>query len=125
MVVGASLRSKFLYKAVLLTLKYIPVLLALVYFINILLGCFDIDLPLLSYIGGVSILTLLFLYLASLAFRFCLWHRLCIMYVTINWLLNVIDLYMEIPLSDAAMICIYLLLAGIFLFWVLISKFKG
>lgn len=59
----ARLKSKHLYKIELWVIKYIPMALALVCFINTTLSYFDIDLTIFSYIGGISILPLLFLYL--------------------------------------------------------------
>lgn len=62
-----SLRSKYLYKAVLVFLKVIPVLLAFFDILNTTLGFLGIECSLVSYIGGVSFLTLTFLYLLVLS----------------------------------------------------------
>jgi hypothetical protein len=99
-------------------------LLALVHLFNTLLSYFDIDVPLLSYIGGVSILPLLFFYLASYAFRFCEYHRIFLHYITINWILNIIDYYWGIPVPDKELFLIYMVIAGVALFLALYLYLK-
>ena len=101
------------------TIKAIPMFLALIAVANTMLSYFDIDVPLLSYIGGISVLPLLFLYLSSYAFQFCEYHRMFLHYLTINWLLNIIDYYYGIPVSDKELFILYIALAGIFLFIIL------
>lgn len=57
--------SKSLYRAELLFLKVIPMLMAFVCLLNTVLSYYDIDWPFLSYLGSVSIFTLAFLYLSG------------------------------------------------------------
>ena len=100
-------------------IKVIPMLLALTALLNTLLSYFYMEVPLLSYIGGVSILPLLFLYLSSYAFGFCSYHRMFLHYVSVNWVLNIYDYYIEIPLSDKELLMMYLIITGIFIFIIL------
>lgn len=116
---------KGLHKLLLLTLKVIPMLLALVCLLNTLLSYFEIDLVILSYIGGVSILPLIFLYLSSYAFRFCEYHRMFLHYVALNWVINIYDYYIGIPLSDRDMLALYLIVTCIFLFVILYLYLKS
>ena len=117
---GVNLKSKILYKTVLYLVKTIPMLTAGIILLNTILSfCFSIDAPILSYIGGVSVFTLLFFYLASYAFRFCLWHRMFIHYITVNWLLNIYDYYIGVPLDDREMFAVYICITGVFLFLIL------
>lgn len=118
------LKSKSLYKIELYLIKLIPGLLAGTCLLNTVLSYFGINVPLLSYIGGVSFFMICFLYLSSIVFRFCIYHRLLIHYVTINWALNIYDWYIGIPCSDRAAFILYF-----FSFWlapvfccILISK---
>lgn len=111
--------EKSLYKIELYLIKVIPVILSGVALLNTILSYFYIDIPLLSYLGGVSVLTILFLYISSYVFRFCNYHRMFIHYITINWILNIIDYYIGIPVSDKRMFLIYLVITGIVLFIVL------
>ena len=117
--------SKFLYKIELLAIKYIPVVIAFVYFLSSVLSCVNIEAPILSYIGGVSVLSLVFFYLASYVFKFCEYHRMFLHYITLNWILNIIDYYWGIPVSDKGLFLIYISIAGIFLFIILYLYLKS
>lgn len=108
-----------LHKWLIFVLKIIPMLLAAACLLNTVLSYWGIDVPLLSYLGGVSLLPLLFLYLASYAFKFCSHHRMFLHYVSVNWVLNIIDYYWGIPVSNKSMFMVYMVLTGIFLFLVL------
>ena len=100
MVTEERLRSKILYKVQLYLLKVIPMVMAFICLLNTTLSYFDIDVPVLSYIASNSILTIIFLYLSSYVFRFCKYHRMFIHYTAITWVLNIIDLYIGIPVSN-------------------------
>jgi hypothetical protein len=106
-------------------IKVIPMLLALTALLNTLLSYFYMEVPLLSYIGGVSILPLLFLYLSSYSFNFCEYHRMFLHYVTLTWVLNIIDYYWGIPVSDKNLFLLYMIIAGIFLFVILYLYLKS
>ena len=56
---------KTLYKIELRLLKIIPMILAFIALLNSILSYFNIDLYILSYIGSISIFTMVFLYLSS------------------------------------------------------------
>lgn len=99
-------------------------LLALISFIHILLSYIGIDTSLLSYLGGTSVIPLTFLYISSYAFKFCLYHRMFLHYISINWILNMIDCYIGIPISNKSMLMVYLLITCICMFIILYLK-KG
>lgn len=115
---------KSLHKLLLVTLKVIPMLLALVCLLNTVLSYAGIDLVVLSYIGGVSVLPLVFLYISSYAFRFCEYHRMFLHYVVVNWILNIYDYYVGIPLSDRNLLAMYLIITCVFLFIILYLYLK-
>lgn len=117
MAVEESLRSKTLYKIEIGLLKIIPMLLAGVYLSNTILSYFlDIDLIILSYIGGISLLPLIFLYLSSYVFRFCIYHRVFLHYITINELILILDTHIGLPISDLEYFCLQMSIFGISLF---------
>ena len=118
------LRSKALYKIELYLIKVIPMLIAGIYLTNTVLSYFCIDLPILSTIGGVSLLPLLFLYISSYVFGFCGYHRMFLHYVVINDTLNYLDYYGRIPCSDRSYFLIHIIIAGITLYLILYMKFK-
>lgn len=114
-----NLKSKTLYKIELGLLKVIPMILALTALLNSILSYFGIDLYILSYIGGVSIFTMLFLYLSSYVFKFCEYHRMFLHYIVSTWIINIIDYYVGIPISDLEYLCLQIIIAGISLFIIL------
>lgn len=120
-----SLKSKRLYKMELGLLKVLPMLLALVSLVNSILSYFRIDLPILSYIGGISIISMSFLYLSSYVFRFCAYHRMFLHYVVVTWVINIVDYYIGIPVSDLTYLCLQMIVAGIALFLILYLYVKN
>ena len=114
-----ELDRRRLYRVEVWVIKVIPMLLALTSLLNTILSYFGIDAAILSYIGGVSILPLLFLYLSSYVFRFCTYHRLFLHYVSLNWILNIIDYYWGIPVSDKNLFLLFMIITGVFLFLIL------
>lgn len=119
MVVVEKSRRSNLHKLLLSVLKYIPMVIALCYMLNTM---FYIE-P-LSNIAGVSLLTWVFLYLASVVFEFCSYHRMLLWYILIDDILNIVDHYWNIPISTDNLIRIHNILVGITLFIVLILYVK-
>ena len=120
-----NLKSKTLYKIELGLMKVIPMILALTALLNSILSYFGIDLYILSYIGGVSIFTMLFLYLSSYVFKFCEYHRMFLHYIVSTWIINIIDYYVGIPISDLEYLCLQMIIAGISLFIILYLYVKS
>ena len=115
----SSLRSKNLYKIELYLLKVMPMLMAAIYLINTVLSYYDIILPVLSYIGGLSLIPLVFMYISSYVFRFCSYHRMFLHYIVINDLINLVDYYYTLPISDWQLLVLHICIAGISLFIIL------
>ena len=105
--------SRALYKIELFLIKTIPYLLAIFYLLNTTLSYFYIDIPLISYIAGVSLLPLLFLYISSFVFRFCIYHRLPLYYIFINWIITVLDYYLDFTRYYETTILVDFITAGI------------
>ena len=124
MVQEEKLINKFLYRLELYLIKIIPMLLALCYFTNTTLSYGGVDVPLLSLIGGISILPLLFLYLSSYVFKFCSYHRMPLHYIVISDCIAYYDIYIGIPISYRTLFSLHCIIAGIFLFLTLYLKFK-
>ena len=119
-----NLRSKALYKIELYLIKIIPMLIAGIYLTNTVLSYFYIDLPILSLIGGMSLLPLLFLYISSYVFRFCKYHRMFLHYIVANDMLNYADYYGKVPCSNRTYFLIHIIIAGLALYIILYMKFK-
>ena len=116
--------NKLLYKLTLQIFKIIPMIYALLGLLNTVLSYFDINVDILSYIGSVSLITLVLLYMISYVFKFCEYHRMFIHYTTVTWVLNIIDLYIEIPVSNFCYLGIQLIIACISLFIILLLYCK-
>lgn len=114
-----------LYRIELYLLKVIPMILAFTALLNSVLSYFGIDLYILSYIGGISIFTMIFLYLSSYVFRFCEYHRMFLHYIVVTWIINIIDYYIGIPISDLGYLCLQMIVAGITLFIILFLYVKN
>lgn len=113
------LKSKHLYKIELYLIKIIPMVISLLYLLDTILSYFYIDAPIISYLAGTSVLELLFLYLSSIVFRFCAYHRMFIHYITFNWITNIYDYYIGIPISSKGLFMMYLIITCIFMFLIL------
>lgn len=114
-VVAERRLSKYTYKVTLIILKYTPPITALLDLLHTLCSYYDIKADLLSFIGGVSIISIVFIYAASYAFQFCEKHRVPLHYVVISNLIGLYDTYIGIPCSDKQLLSIYLMLTGVFI----------
>jgi hypothetical protein len=116
MAVEENLNNKYLYKLFILILKFIPSIIAMIHLLSTILSYFSIDLVILSYIGSISLLPLLFMYLASYVFKFCSYHRMFLHYSVIINSLNIYDYYIGIPISNMEIIMVHIIISIIFSF---------
>lgn len=107
------------YKLLIGTLKIIPMVLAITTMTGTLFSFFNINPSVLSFIGSVSLFPLIFLYLASYAFRFCIYHRMFLHYIVANNILVYADYFFGIPVSNLSLFMIHSVIIGLFLFLVL------
>ena len=121
-VVEKSRRSE--YKLLIIVLKFIPMLTALCYMSSTIFNYFGYNIEPLSNIGGMSLLTWVFIYLASIVFNFCSYHRVFLWYIFIDDIFNIIDYYITIPISTDNILMLHNILIGITLFTVLILYVK-
>jgi hypothetical protein len=112
-------RSKSLHKLLIVVIKYIPMTISMFYILNTILCWLGIDAPVLSNIAGVSLFTWLFIYLSSVVFQFCIYHKMFLYYILIEDLLNIYDFYFGIPISNVKILEIHSVLIGILLFSIL------
>ena len=116
--------NKKLYKLFLLVSKVLPMILAFCHLLNIVLSYFYIEDHILNYISGISILTILYLYLVSYIIKLCSYYRMFLHYCVIINIINVYDYYIGIPLNDKELFMLYLVLTIITMFIVLYLKLK-
>ena len=117
------LRSKQ-YKLLLIMLKYIPMLISFIYALNTFAAFIGIDIPAANNIAGMSLLTWIFMYVATIVFNFCSYHRIFLYYILIVDIINIIDYYINIPISDFQLIMLHTIVTGISLFIVLFLYIK-
>lgn len=116
--------EKDLYKLELLLIKSLPLGIALCYLINTVLSYFKIDAVILSYLGGMSILPIVFILVSSFVFKFCIYHRLPIYYIIVSDIINYYDLYVGIPISNRGLLILNMIIAGIFIILIVFTKAK-
>lgn len=125
MVAEEKLKRNNLYKLFLLVLKIIPMMTAAMYALSTLLSFFYIDIIGLGYFFSVSLLSLIFFYIASYVFRFCAYHRMFLHYIVLNQVINIIDYYIGIPVTNKGLFILHISVIGISLFIILYLRFKG
>lgn len=116
--------SKNLYKLLIVMLKYIPMIISLCYLANTITAYVGIDIPILSSIAGMSLLTWIFMYIATIVFKFCSYHRMFLYYILIVDIINIIDYYVGIPVSDFQLLMLHSIITGISLFIILFLYLK-
>ena len=100
MAVEVNLRNKKLYKIELCLLKVLPMIIALFYLINTVTSYFNMDIPILSSIAGLSIIPLIFIYVSSYVFKLCEYHMVFLDYIVVNDIINIQYYYIGIHLDN-------------------------
>ena len=113
------------YKLTIIYVKYITVILAILDIIHTTCSYFNIDAFSITIFRGLSIGSLILLYLVSYAFSYCKYHRIPLHYIVLSNCVATIDYYIGIPISDRALYCVYLIIFGIFSIWYVIDYKKS
>lgn len=108
--------NKRMYKLELLCVKYVPIIIAAIVLLNAILARLDVYVDELNYIAGTNFLTLIPMYISSIVYKFCKYHRMFIHYILTHKIVATIDMYIGIPLEDGMLLLLYLIIAGIFAF---------
>lgn len=117
-------KNKSLYKVLLYLLKILPIVTAFGYFLNTLFGFLGIDSPVFSFFCGLSLLPFLFILIAAIVFRFCIFHKLFLYYIALSDTVNYIDYFHPIPYPEYNIIVILILILGFLLFLILVYHVK-
>lgn len=105
-------------KIFLLLIKYLPVIqMAGFLFNNTMYYYYDTyELSyILDFIIGNTIINTILLYIISYVFKFCNWYRLIITANFINLLVASYDANWRLPIEDMILLCIYYIIATIFI----------
>lgn len=113
-----SLKSKNLYKVFLVALKILPMLISLCYLLNTITAYLGYNIEIFSFIGGVSLLPWIFLYISAVVFRFCMYHKMFLFYILSDDIINYLDYFFDFTTAYEFFI-IHMSIAGIFLFLIL------
>lgn len=124
MIMGENL-NKSLYKTALLYLKIIPILIAGLDFSHTVLSYYNVDIPAISYIAGISLLPIIFIFLTSYVFGFCSYHRIPIYYVITNNIICIYDEYIGIPISDRELLSVYISLLFLSIIVIIVDYVKS
>ena len=107
--------SKTFTKITKTIVKYVPFLIALMYFLHSILFCFGISIPWLMLIYRFSIFSFICLLAMSVLLKFCIWHRLPLYYGIIIDTINTFDYYFTFSVNNITMLAIYLSITGVFI----------
>lgn len=103
--------------------KVIPVLIAIVHLINSILSFIGSnDIP-LNYIGGISLLPIIYLYAASYTFGLCNYYRMFLHYSVVIDVINTYDYYIGIPLNDKNYMILFVCITIITMLIIIKMKF--
>lgn len=94
-----KLNKKAIRNFIIIT-KVLPILIAIIHLLNSIISFLGSnDIP-LNYIGGISLLPIIYLYTASYIFKLCNYYRMFLHYSVLIDIINVYDYYIGIPLDD-------------------------
>ena len=97
-------------------LKYTPMLISFIYALNTFAAFAGIDIPAANNIAVMSLLNWIFVYIATIVFKFCIYHRMFLYYILIVDIINIIDYYIGIPISNFQLLMLHSIITGISLF---------
>lgn len=117
--------NKALYKLELYMIRIIPVVISVIYFINTVLTYYGYRIELFSALCGISLLPLIFIYLSSRVFKFCLRHRLFMYYIAFSETEAWIDYKIGISVSSETIFIFDILVFAALVTYVLYLKFKS
>lgn len=86
-------------RAIIFMIRRVPAVIAGASFLNTLLFILGLDTALLSILFGSSFLFIFVLWKLSKLLKFCVYHKVCLIYAFIMEILNTIDFLIEIPIS--------------------------
>lgn len=115
---------KRIYRYELLSIKLIPIIISGLSILNTSLSYFGIDWEIFSHLVGVSFLSMLLMYISSIVFKFCAYHRVFIHYITINWILSIVDWYTELFDDCSDFLLLFVIITGVTIFLAIIFKIK-
>ena len=115
---------QMLNKLLLVLIRIIPMLMAACFIADSLGYFYGYNLVIANYIGGSSILTIIFLYIASYRLRFCSYHRVPLHYLVIGNCVGFYDDYVGLPVGDVYYAFIQLTILMVFVLLYIYLRFR-
>lgn len=85
------LNQKQQMKVLSIIVKYLPIFIALMYFINSVLSLCDIYISAITFIASCGFAPLLLIYMCCCVLKFCSNYKVYLIYIAINNLINWVD----------------------------------
>ena len=117
--------DKYLYKLLLVIIKYTPTVLGLLTIINFIFNYLGYNLIILQYLAETSFIFLAILYIISWVFKFCSLFRIPLYYMTISNSIGLLRAYDILSLGLLEMYRIYFILIGLTLFVYVYFMYKN
>lgn len=95
-----TLKSKNLYKLLLVILKGLPMVMASGFIISNTIPNISPELNMIVHVCALIVPQFAFMYLSSYIFRFCSYHRIFFHYILAIQAITVTDWYIGIPISN-------------------------
>ena len=85
------LNQKQQMKVLSIIVKYLPIFIALMYFINSVLSLYDVYISAITFIASCGFAPLLLIYMCCYVLKFCSNYKAYLIYIAINNLINWAD----------------------------------
>ena len=107
--------SRFWLSLAKIIIKYVPFIIAVLYFISSVGFCFGINCVWLGLVYRYSFMSFICLLAMSILLKFCVWHRLPLYYSVSMDIINIIDYYFIIPINSKVILLFYLTFTILFI----------
>jgi signal transduction histidine kinase len=115
--------KKFIHTCTIIVIRLLPMITSFVVILHIIFSYLEI-LNSSGSLFGLSLSSLMLLFLLSYTYKFCAYHQMFIMYLIILQLILLYDNTFGIPLSDRNLFRFCLFFSGIILFIILFLYLK-
>lgn len=114
--------SKKLVKKFVLATKILPIVIAAIHLLNMIISYYYGNDIFLNYIGSISLLPILYLYLASYTLKLCNYYRMFLHYAVVTDIINIYDYYIGFKIDDAELFILGMILTIITMFIIIYLK---
>lgn len=93
-----------------LATKVLPILIAIIHCLNTIISFIGGNDIFLNYIGGISLLPVIYLYFASYTFKLCNYYRMFLHYSILINVINTYDYYIGVPINLTQFIALFVII---------------